>query len=112
MLLRLFKDLNADKVGFCFDTGHMNVFSDTNMEDWLNATGPFLKQLHLHDNDGTWDHHRAIGTGTIDFEILFRYLDENQLRPIITLEAHQKDWIWQSFETLSNSARFRRIIQR
>jgi sugar phosphate isomerase/epimerase len=110
MLLRLLNGLNTEKVGFCFDTGHMSAFSETNMRDWLRILGPFLKQLHLHDNDGRWDDHRAIGQGQVDFEILFKYVEENPPRPIITLEAHKEAWIWQSFEALSRSERFCRIV--
>jgi sugar phosphate isomerase/epimerase len=110
MLLRLLKGLNTNKVGFCFDTGHMSAFSETHMGDWLKVLGPFLKELHLHDNDGSWDDHWAIGQGNVDFEILFKYVEENHLRPIITLEAHKEAWIWQSFEALSASARFCRIV--
>lgn len=111
MLQKLVRGLNSEKVGFCLDTGHMNLFSETNMEVWLNALGPFLKELHLHDNNGTWDDHLAIGAGKIDFEFLFEYMEENRLRPIITLEAHEEEWIWQSLESLSKSERFCRIIQ-
>jgi sugar phosphate isomerase/epimerase len=110
MLYRIISGLDAEKVGFCFDTGHMNAFSDTNMADWLKALGPFLKQCHLHDNDGTTDSHLAIGAGKIDFDTLFKYVEENHLRPIITLEAHKEKWMWQSLEALSGSAGFRRII--
>jgi sugar phosphate isomerase/epimerase len=111
LLRRLIKGLNTEKVGFCFDTGHMNVFSETNMEDWLTALGPHVKELHVHDNDGTSDDHLAIGAGMIDFESLFKYVEENHLRPIITLEAHKKRWFWQSLEVLSRSERFCRIVQ-
>lgn len=111
LLVRLFNALNDDKVGFCFDTGHMNAFSETDMEAWLEALGPFLKQLHLHDNDGTWDDHWAIGMGRVNFDMLFRHVVENRLRPIITLETHQEDWLWQSLETLSHSGSFRRLLR-
>jgi sugar phosphate isomerase/epimerase len=110
ILLRLFGGLNMEKVGFCFDTGHMYAFSTTDMEGWLKAMGPLIKELHLHDNDGTRDDHLAIGAGNIHFESLFQYIGENPLRPIITVEAHKEQWIWQSLEALSRSERFRRII--
>lgn len=111
MLLKFLHGLNTEKVGFCFDAGHMNVFSETNMEGWLTALGPFLKELHLHDNEGISDDHLAIGEGKIDFESLFEYVEENRLRPIITLEAHKEKWIWQSLEVLSKSERFSRIVR-
>jgi sugar phosphate isomerase/epimerase len=111
MLLKLLQGLNMQKVGFCFDTGHMSAYSETNMEDWLKALGPFIKELHLHDNDGIKDDHLAIGGGKINFEFLFEYLEENSLKPIITLEAHKEKWILQSLDVLSRSERFCRIIQ-
>ncbi|MGD8757514.1 MAG: sugar phosphate isomerase/epimerase family protein [Deltaproteobacteria bacterium] len=110
MLFRLLKGLHTNKVGFCFDTGHMSAFSETDMGDWLKVLGPFVKELHLHDNDGSWDDHWAIGQGHVDFETLFKYVEDSHLRPIITLEAHKEAWIWQSFEALSASSRFRRIV--
>ena len=111
MLFGLLTGLDSTTTGFCFDIGHMYAFSETSTEDWLKFLGPFLKQLHLHDNDGTWDDHWAIGTGKIDFEILFRFLEKNRLRPVITLEPHQEDWIQQSLDALSKSACFNRIIK-
>jgi sugar phosphate isomerase/epimerase len=111
MLQKLLRRLNSEKAGFCLDVGHATVFSETNMEGWLRAVGPFIKELHLHDNDGTWDDHLAIGAGKIDFETLFKYLEDNHLRPIMTLEAHKEKWIWQSIEALSRSERFCRIVR-
>ncbi len=110
ILLKLFEGLDSEKVGFCFDPGHMSAFSETDMASWLKALGPRIKELHLHDNDGTGDDHLAIGAGNIDFEFLFEYMNENRLRPIITVEAHKEKWMWQSLEALSRSKRFCRMI--
>ncbi len=111
MLLRLLNALNIQKVGFCFDTGHMSAYSETSMDDWLKALGPLMKELHLHDNNGIKDDHLAIGAGKIDFEFLFEYIEQNSLKPITTVEAHKEKWLWQSLEALSRSERFCRIIQ-
>jgi len=111
MLLRLMKGLGSERVGFCFDTGHMNVFSETDLDGWLSAMTPFLKQLHLHDNEGARDDHLAIGAGEINFDRLFSHIERKQLEPIITLEAHQEQALWASLETLSQSDQFCRIVQ-
>ena len=110
MLLTLLKALTGENVGFCFDTGHMNAFSATTMKDWLDVMGPFLKQIHLHDNDGGWDDHLAIGRGNIDFEVLFGYLQKHSGKPIITLEAHEETSLWESVDVLSKSLSFRRAL--
>jgi sugar phosphate isomerase/epimerase len=110
ILLRLLKGLHTRKAGFCFDAGHMNAFSDTSLQGWLDELGPFVKELHIHDNHGIRDDHLAIGAGNIDFDTLFRYVKDHELKPIITLEAHKERWIWQSLATLSHSEPFCEMI--
>lgn len=112
MLLKLLEGLNTARAGFCFDAGHMNAFSDTDMDGWLNAMAPFLKQLHLHDNDGSKDEHLAVGAGNIPFDRLFAFLEKNRLSPIVTLEAHEEHAVWDSLEALSRSGPFCRMIQK
>jgi sugar phosphate isomerase/epimerase len=111
MMLKLLNELGSEKAGFCFDGGHMNVFSETDLSGWIKAMAPFLKQLHLHDNSGTRDDHLAIGAGNIDFDLLFACLEQYHLTPIVTLEAHEEEAIWQSLEALSRSERFRRMVK-
>ena len=110
VLVKLFERLADSHVGFCFDTGHMHAFSDTAMEEWLQALGPYLRQIHIHDNDGTWDHHWAVGAGDIHFERLFRYLNDRPVKPVVTLEPHQEEGLWKSLEALSQSPHFRKFI--
>jgi sugar phosphate isomerase/epimerase len=110
MLKRLLTGLHTEGAGFCFDVGHMNVFSSTDMETWLKELGPFLKQLHLHDNMGDRDDHLALGAGEIPFDALFQAMKKRDLKPILTLEAHKEEWIWKSLEFLSRSESFRRMV--
>ncbi|MGD8970008.1 MAG: sugar phosphate isomerase/epimerase family protein [Desulfobacterales bacterium] len=91
-LLPLFEDLAPQGVGFCLDTGHQSAFSRSSLGTWLDVLGPFLGQLHLHDNHGRRDDHLAMGQGTIDFQYLFKRLkDLNDSPPVITLEPHTKE---------------------
>ena len=87
-LLPIFEGLKNDAVGFCLDVGHMNVFSKTDLEDWLEKLGPFLKQFHLHDNNGDMDLHLPPGQGNINFHAVFKFIEKN--RPILTLEPHEE----------------------
>lgn len=90
-MLPLFKALGAHRVGFCLDTGHQAAFGSTPLPDWVETLGPYLGQLHLHDNLGTWDDHLALGQGDIDFEGLFRALKNfRETPPPITLEPHRE----------------------
>ena len=98
----VFDGLQHQNVGFCLDCGHLAAFGETPLELWLKSLGPYIKQLHLHDNHGIDDEHLAMGLGTIDFEMLFNYLKSiRKSPPIITLEPHQEEDLWPSLEYLA-----------
>ena len=97
----LFEKLESQSVGFCLDTGHQAVFGEVSLDTWLNALGPYLGQLHLHDNSGAKDDHLAMGMGNIDFQTLFRNLKAiKKDPPIITLEPHREEDFQPSIEYL------------
>jgi sugar phosphate isomerase/epimerase len=98
----LFENLKNQKVGFCLDTGHSSAFGQADLEAWLKTLGPYLGQLHLHDNLGNDDEHLAMGSGVIDFSKLFKYLKKNiNISPIVTLEPHEEKDLWPSLEYLA-----------
>lgn len=100
-LLPLFEVLGPEGVGFCLDVGHCSVFSGASLEKWLDVLGPFLHQLHLHDNHGDADSHLPLGSGSIDFDFLFDYLRQGGgMRPLITLEPHVDEDLWPSLSYL------------
>jgi sugar phosphate isomerase/epimerase len=100
---RILQLLENHGVGFCLDTGHLNAFGQGDLKQWLEDLGPYIGQLHLHDNNGSDDEHLALGRGKIDFKLLFSYLISHNLpRPIITLEPHQEADLWPSLAYLAN----------
>ncbi len=52
--------------GLCLDTGHANLLHH-DFRVIIPAYGKRIKALHIHDNNGAKDQHRAPGTGTIDW---------------------------------------------
>ncbi len=102
----LFERLNVPNLGFCLDTGHLSAFAHTSWQPWLNELVPWLGQLHLHDNDGAGDNHLALGQGIFDFQELFVFLRANKLNPLLTLEPHSKEDLWQSLAYIKKTALF------
>ena len=94
----LFEQLQAPHLGFCLDTGHLTAFARSHWQPWLEALGPRLGQLHLHDNDGAGDHHLALGLGSFDFKEFFKALNRHNLHPLLTLEPHSREDLWQSLQ--------------
>jgi sugar phosphate isomerase/epimerase len=85
----------AERVGICFDVGHWYSFAKGSQHQdlarWLEAFAPFLGHLHLHDNDGSFDHHLGPGQGGIPFDQLFALLEALHLQPTATFEPHTDD---------------------
>lgn len=102
----LFERLQHQGVRFCLDIGHQHAFSRSTLEDWLQVLGPYLGQLHLHDNDGSRDSHLALGKGTNDLSILFRFLETHSVGPlVVTLEPHRESELWPSLAYLKEAWR-------
>lgn len=100
MILTLIEEMDSENLGFCLDMGHMNVFGEVALAEWLDALGPHLKEVHLHDNNGHSDSHGPIGSGTAPFKELFQYLHDQEKRPLVTLEPHEEATLWVSLENL------------
>jgi sugar phosphate isomerase/epimerase len=91
----LLSELSEYKVYFCFDLGHWSSYGSgsqyQNLSQWIQTMGPFLRHLHLHDNDGIADQHLGLGQGSIPWVELFAGLEFLELTPSFTLEPHTKE---------------------
>jgi sugar phosphate isomerase/epimerase len=99
-LKSLLSALHSPWVGYCLDAGHGNLFSRGPVTQWVEALGPFLAEIHLHDNHRHADEHLPLGEGDIDFASLFGHLRENRLAPILTLEPHLAEHLEPSLTAL------------
>lgn len=100
-MLPLFSQLDGEDIGFCFDVGHHYAFGNVSLDAWLQTLGPYLGQLHLHDNSGADDEHRALGQGEILLAPLFDYLRaRGDNPPVLTLEPHRAEDLVPSLEYL------------
>lgn len=91
-MARLMRELDAPDVGICLDVGHWMSFAGgaekKNLRHWMESLAPWMGHLHLHDNDGTSDHHAGMGQGDFPWPEFFSMLKELGLRPGFTLEPH------------------------
>ena len=92
--------VGSDSLGVCIDAGHMNIFSKAPMEEWFRVLGPYVREVHLHDNHGEFDEHLAVGEGVIDFERFFELAGKFTTDPIWTLEAHDEDTLKRTLEAV------------
>jgi sugar phosphate isomerase/epimerase len=74
----LLEVVDSAGLGMCFDMGHANTSGQ--IDEFLKLAGRF-KNVHLHNNGGTWDQHNEIDDGTADIkkvlEVLRKSYDGN-----------------------------------
>lgn len=58
--------------GVCLDYAHASI-SKTPMQDWVEALAPYLKHIHINDNDLKSDLHLPLGAGQIDWNQFVKY---------------------------------------
>jgi sugar phosphate isomerase/epimerase len=97
-LMEVLSELKGFPVYHCLDVGHLNAFSKSPLELWLKSLGRYIRQFHLHDNDGTNDTHSPIGTGNIDWGKIRTFISGMDPKPLITLEPHTEEDLWKTFD--------------
>ena len=68
MMAAIARDAADPRIGLCYDVGHANIVGDRSQDEWLETMAPYLKHLHIHNNDGDRDLHRGLTEGTLDIE--------------------------------------------
>lgn len=77
MLVQIAAAVNDPRFGLCLDVGHANTrVSETPPLDWIAPMAPWLRHVHLHNNDGDWDLHDALGQGMIPMPDILAALAE------------------------------------
>lgn len=66
---RLCKYMNY---GVCLDYAHASI-SDLPMSDWVEALAPYLRHIHINDNDLKKDMHMPVGSGSINWNQFAKY---------------------------------------
>jgi len=91
-ILSLLEHVGSPRFRYCLDVGHLNVFSDTPMKQWVKAMAPYIVEIHLHDNTGSTDDHLPMGQGNIDFPALSRLIGRYvKNEPIHSLEPGREE---------------------
>jgi sugar phosphate isomerase/epimerase len=66
LLLEIIDRCGRPNLDLALDIGHVNVYSQASLAEWINTAGPRIGYVHLHDNAGQEDNHLALGDGNID----------------------------------------------
>lgn len=98
ILLEIIKEVNSPNLKYCIDTGHVNINSRIPLDEWIEATGTYLHHMHLHNNNGDFDDHASLKSGTLNFEKMVDTLNKLNLNPNLVLEIFDFKDAMKSFE--------------
>tara|TARA_B100000959_G_scaffold250553_1_gene279105 strand:- start:63 stop:866 length:804 start_codon:yes stop_codon:yes gene_type:complete len=98
-LLKLIENIASPRFGFCFDTGHFNLFSKSPLDEWFKRLGSYLFETHIHDNHGEKDSHLPIGEGSFPFTPYFELLSKILAKPVLTFETHSEKGVLESIKS-------------
>ncbi|AIS51629.1 sugar phosphate isomerase/epimerase [Thermoanaerobacter kivui] len=76
-----------DNIGALLDVGHAYI-NRWNIPGVISRLGYKLEALHIHDNKGQSDEHRAIGKGAIEFFEIWKSLNNTSSNPVLVLEYY------------------------
>ncbi len=73
--------------GVCLDWAHLNVYGDLNKK-WIENLNPYVKHMHINDNDLVTDLHLPVGSGKIDWEQFFEYYNKHFKNCSVLIETN------------------------
>ncbi|MCR4755037.1 MAG: sugar phosphate isomerase/epimerase [Lachnospiraceae bacterium] len=90
-----------DNVGLCLDYAHA-ALTTTSEDVWYEALAPFIRHMHLNDNDLISDLHLAAGDGNIDYVRFKDLMERFDTEGRILLEVNGIDKARRSLEYMTS----------
>lgn len=91
-----------ENFGVCFDYAHAHVFGNPDeIERWVTMLAPYVRHIHINDNDFKQDSHLAVGEGLIDWKRFLYYYETYFSQATVLLEMRGIDKIKESLKCLN-----------
>lgn len=91
MLTSLAEEMKDVKnFGICYDYAHARVFGDGDFA-WEESLYPYIRHMHINDNDEKVDLHLPVGAGNLDwfrYNNITRRMDEEGRGPSVLIEVN------------------------
>ena len=78
--------MDSPNIGICLDTGHANVFGQ-DLGDVVRLCAPYLRVVHVHDNNGEQDQHLLPYLGTANWDSFVNAMAEIGYAGVLSLET-------------------------
>ena len=88
MICQLAKQMEGEPYfGICLDYAHATI-SRVGAPEWFEKLKPYIKHMHINDNDLKNDLHQALGTGKIEYGIFNKLLKDSGIEPTVLIEVN------------------------
>ena len=87
--------------GICLDYAH-GVVTKCPGEKWVQKLAPYIRHMHINDNDLQGDLHQAVGEGRIDWQEFSRLMEQYQVDATVLVEVKGYEMQKKSLEYLKN----------
>lgn len=77
-----------ERFGVCFDYAHAAI-SSTDLKEWVKTLAPYIKHMHINDNDLLGDNHDALGDGKINWEEYGQLIERFQVDASVLVEVRE-----------------------
>ena len=75
------------RFGLCYDYAHACVFG-SDVDNWTALIAPYVKHMHINDNDLKKDLHQTIGEGKIDWKHFSDLMMKYDIESSVLIEIH------------------------
>lgn len=87
--------------GLCFDYAHASI-SPTPIDKWVEDIAPYVKHLHINDNDFVKDSHLPVGAGKTDWMKFNEYYHKYFEHCSVLVENTSPEYQRESLEYMKN----------
>jgi len=95
-IVEILEKIDSLSLGVCFDSGHANIMN--NLRDFIHTVSNSIINIHVHDNDGTYDMHLQPPYGVTDWRLFAESLRDIGFDDVITIES--PPWTGASFKQM------------
>lgn len=74
--------------GVCLDYAHAMIFSKCPGREWIETLVPYIRHIHINDNDLQNDLHLAVGAGSLDWQEFDSLIREYRVEAPVLVEVN------------------------
>lgn len=99
-IAKVIDEVNHPSFTACLDIGHVNAYSSQSIDQWINGLGTRVGHVHIHNNSGVKDEHRALNIGSLDMEYVLKMIKSTVPNVAGTIEISNEEELLSSLEWL------------